>query len=116
VNIIVPVPLGVARRKERGYNQASLLAKPLALCFNIPYQEKALFRIRETESQVSLSREQRQQNVSEAFQAKSQLVRGKRVLVIDDVTTSGSTLDACADALLKADADRVYGLTLARAE
>jgi competence protein ComFC len=116
VNLVVPVPLGVARRKERGYNQAALLAYPLALRFKIPYRENALWRIRETQSQVSLSRQERQQNVSDAFEASPKFVSGKTVLVVDDVTTSGATLDACASALLQADASKVYGLTLARAE
>ncbi len=114
--MVVPVPLGVARKKERGYNQASLLAYPLALRFNLAYRPKALWRVRETKSQVSLNRQERQKNVSEAFKAGAKLVNEKTILVIDDVTTSGATLDACAVALLKAGAKKVYGLTLARAE
>jgi len=116
VDMVVPVPLGVARKKERGYNQASLLAYPLALRFNLAYRPKALWRVRETKSQVSLNRQERQKNVSEAFKAGAKLVNEKTILVIDDVTTSGATLDACAVALLKAGAKKVYGLTLARAE
>ena len=116
VDLITPVPLGIARQKERGYNQASLLAIPIALKLQFPYLPKALMRTRETLSQVDLSREQRQENVAGAFIARSKYVYGKKVLVVDDVTTSGSTLDSCADALFRAGASNVYGLTLARAE
>lgn len=116
LDIVVPVPLGVVRRKERGYNQASLLARPVAMKLNLHYQLKALRRVRETQSQVELNREQRKLNVAGAFQADPKRVADKNILVIDDVTTSGSTLDSCAEALLSAGAGKVYGLTLARAE
>lgn len=116
LDLVVPVPLGVARKRERGYNQAALLAKPLALKLALAYRPRALSRIRETQSQVTLGRVQRRQNVAGAFQARSTLVTGKNVLLIDDVTTSGATLDSCADALLQAGADEIYGLTLARAK
>lgn len=116
IDLIAPVPLGVARQKERGYNQASLLAIPIALKLQFPYLPNALLRTRETLSQVDLSRKQRQENVEGAFAALSTYVNGKSILVIDDVATSSSTLDSCADALFKAGALRVYGLTLARTE
>jgi len=116
LNLVTPVPLGAARMKERGYNQAALLARPLALRLDLAYQPAALRRVRETQSQVNLNRAERVKNVAGAFQADHRLVSGKHVLVVDDVTTSGSTLDACAEALLCAGAKKVYGLTLARAE
>jgi competence protein ComFC len=116
LDMVVPVPLGAARQKERGYNQASLLARPLAMQLNLNYRSKALLRVRETQSQIELNREQRKLNVAGAFRADPKNVAGKNVLVIDDVTTTGSTLDSCADALLYAGAGKVYGLTLARAE
>lgn len=116
IDLVIPVPLGVARQKERGYNQASLLALPLALKRRYRFVPKALSRTRETRSQVDLNREERKQNVSGAFTARAEIVKGKSVLVVDDVTTSGATLDACADALLEAGAKEVYGLTLAQAE
>ena len=116
IELIIPVPLGVARQKERGYNQSSLLARPVAYMMKIPYKPKALQRTRETRSQVDLTREQRKQNVAGAFQARREHVFGRNILVVDDVTTSGATLDSCAEALLRAGARIVYGLTLARAE
>lgn len=114
IDLITAVPLGVVRLRERGYNQASLLAYPLSLATRIPYHSKVLKRVRETDSQVKLSVQERQENVLDAFQAKSDLVAGKKVLVVDDVTTTGSTLNACAKALKVAGANQVYGLTLAR--
>lgn len=115
VDLVTAVPSGIARRAERGYNQASLLALPLALGSGLPYRSRALSKIAETRSQVGLNPYERRANVAGAFQATSDEVRGKRVLVIDDVTTSGATMEACAAALTKAAASQVYGLTLARA-
>jgi len=115
IDIVVPVPLGLARLAERGYNQASLLARPVALHYQLPYQTHVLRRLRETQSQVGLSFTARKDNVMGAFEANRSQVRGKRVLIVDDVTTSGSTMNACAMALCEADAEEVYGFSLARA-
>lgn len=115
VDLVVPVSLGVARLAERGYNQAALIAYPFALGLNLPYSSRALAKIRETRSQVDLNVAQRKENVAGAFQAHTGLVKNRTVLVIDDVATSGATLDACAAALLEAGAGQVYGLTFARA-
>ena len=112
---IIPVPLGVARLRERGYNQSILLARPLALGSGKPYCPQGLIRARETRSQVGLSFTQRRDNVTGAFQARSKWVTDRCVLVVDDVSTSNATLDACAKALLNGGARKVYGLTLARA-
>lgn len=114
VDIIVPVPLGVARQSERGYNQASLLARPLALATDIPYRPKALVKKFDTPSQVGLSTAQRKMNVKDAFTGVYQVVSGKRVLLVDDVCTSGATIENCALALTTAGAKDIYALTLAR--
>ena len=115
LDIITSVPLGLVRFKERGYNQATLLARPIALCLDIPFSTKALVRNRETRSQVGLTVTERHDNMVDAFRADSILVSGKKVLVVDDVATSGATLNACAKALLNAGADKVYCFSLARA-
>lgn len=115
IDVVVPVPIGKKRKKQRGYNQAGLLAKPLALGLGLSYRPNALIRVRETVSQVGLTLKQRRQNVGGAFSSSPDLVENRIVLVVDDVVTSGSTLDACAKALWLAGAKNVYGLTLARA-
>jgi ComF family protein len=115
VDLVTPVPLSPARQAKRGYNQAALLAWPLALSSGIPYRPKVLEKIRETRSQVGLTVEQRQENVRAAFVGKGPVVRDKIVLVVDDIATSGATMQACARALLDAGACQAYGLTLARA-
>jgi len=115
VDLVVPVPLSRARHEERGYNQAALLARPLALACGLSYRPKTIQKTRETLSQVGLTKSGRRDNVKDAFFAPSSQVQGKRILVIDDVTTSGATIEACAQALTVGGAERVYGLTLARA-
>jgi competence protein ComFC len=114
VDMIVPVPLSVARYHSRGYNQSALLAKPISLARRIPYKPDALVRIRDTQTQVNLHLDQRRENVKGAFISEYSLVMGRIVLLVDDVATSGATLDACANALLLSGANRVYALTLAR--
>jgi ComF family protein len=115
LDVVVPVPLGIARLAERGYNQAALLAMPIALASRLRYSTKALQRVRETRSQVGLSLEERWVNVENSFAANPVLIEGKIVLVVDDVATSGATLNACASALRCAGAAQVFALTLARA-
>jgi ComF family protein len=115
IDMVTSVPMGVARRAERGYNQATLLAFPLSLAGGIPFRPHALSKTRDTRSQVGLSLAQRRENVYDAFIARAEVVTTKCVLVVDDVTTSGATIEACASALVKAGARQVFGLTLARA-
>jgi ComF family protein len=114
VDLVVPIPLGKQRIRERGYNQVAMIAKPLAMGLGLQYSEKVLLRRKETRTQVGLTREERHMNVHEAFQADSG-VNGRSVLVMDDVSTTGSTLSSGADALYAAGAGHVYALTVARA-
>jgi ComF family protein len=110
---LVPVPLHAARQRERGYNQSELLARRLSQRVNVPYFASALTRTRVTAVQMTLDAAQRKANVAGAFAADARL-RGARVIVIDDVCTTGATLDACAAALLAMGAASVTGLTVAR--
>lgn len=115
IDIITVVPLGPKRMLDRGYNQSSLLARPLSLATGIPYLPGALIRTRETPSQVGLNADDRRENMKDAFIAKPVLVENKAVLIVDDVATTGSTITACSQALLAAGARCVFGMTLARA-
>ena len=115
VNVIVPVPLHPARLRERGYNQSELLAKAMGYMLNISVNSGALQRTRSTKSQMTLNIMARHQNVAEAFACGNFAGSGQTVLLIDDVCTTGSTLDACADALKKSGVATVWGLTLAKA-
>jgi ComF family protein len=115
VDIVTPVPLAAARRAERGYNQAALLARPIALVFGLAYRPGAVRRVRETQSQVGLNFSERQKNVKDAFRGDAGMVAGKCVLLVDDVMTTGATLNACANALQAAGAAPIFALTLARA-
>lgn len=113
-DLVMPVPLSAQRVNERGYNQAACLAKPLAARLGIHYHPFGMARIRDTRSQVDLSGEARRRNVAGAFEAVPEIVAGKKILLIDDVMTTGSTMEACAQALREASAEAVYCLTLGR--
>jgi ComF family protein len=113
-DLLVPVPLGAASQSQRGYNQAALLGRPVALANGLKYTTKALRKVRETLTQVGLKYYERFQNVADAFEAESKIVSGRNIVVVDDVTTSGATMEACAAALRVAGARNIYGLTLAR--
>lgn len=115
VDVVLPVALHPARVHERGYNQATLLARHLSRELSLPMQEDGLARIRHTRPQVGLSGEERRSNVRGAFQAEPAVVAGKRVMLIDDVCTTGATLGAAAEALFSAGARGVYAYCLARA-
>ncbi len=113
-DVIVPVPLHPDREAERGYNQAALLSRALASRLELPTIETALARVRATIPQVTLNALQRRSNVAGAFRARNMHVAGQRVLLIDDVCTTGATMDACAQALKAEGVQSVWGLALAR--
>ena len=115
VEILIPVPLGKKRLKERGYNQVGLVARPLAYQVGLRYEPNVLWKMRETRSQVGLNISQRRENVHDAYQADPRIVKRKSILIMDDVATTGSTIAACTEALLSAGAQEVYVLTIARA-
>jgi ComF family protein len=113
--LLVPVPLARGRRRERGFNQAEELARFVAQALGMPVLPRALRRIRETRPQGQVTTKERQRNVRGAFAPArfGQSVRGRRVLLIDDVSTSGSTLQECARVLLAAGAREVEALIAA---
>jgi ComF family protein len=116
VDVIYPVPLHVRRLRQRGFNQAGLLAGVLGRRLGLPVGFNVLVRKCWTEPQTRLSREQRLQNVKDAFHVrKPGTVKGLRVLILDDVYTTGTTLNECTKTLITAGASEVHALTVSRA-
>lgn len=113
-DIIAPVPLHFRRRISRKFNQSGLLARQIAHIAQAEYQPFLLKRIRHTKRQTALNRAQRQENVQDAFTCSAEDLSGKTILLIDDVMTTGSTMNECAKALKAHGAQRVYGLVFAR--
>ena len=113
--VLVPVPLYRKRLRERGYNQSGLLAKELGRFAHLPVVDDCLIRQRHAPPQARASNvDERRSNVAGVFGCRDGRLRDKQVLLIDDVSTSGATLDACAAALKAAGAISVWGLVLAR--
>ncbi len=113
VDVIVPVPLYPTQERSRGYNQSLLLANALAELVHLPVIASSLKRIRATRPQYNLNARERRENVHGAFVGDDR-VAGMRVLILDDVCTTGATMDECSIALKKSGARSVWGLALAR--
>jgi competence protein ComFC len=114
-DVIVPVPLHRKRLKERGYNQAALLSAEVSTLTGMPVNDTSLIRCIYNVQQAKTGNvEERRQNVIGIFSCLDEDLLGKKVLLIDDVTTSGATLNACASVLKKTGVMSVWGLTLAR--
>lgn len=113
--ILIPVPLHLKQLHRRGYNQAALLAQRLSGLAQLTLEENYLVRWRDTPPQARIpGAEERRVNISGAFRCRDRRHEGAHILLLDDVCTTGSTLEACADALKEAGAASVWGLTLAR--
>jgi len=116
VDVIVPVPMHRARLRERGYNQADLIARPLAKRLGLPLQSYLLVRTKPRPDKLRLTMRERWRTVRGAYAMhEGARVDKLRVLLVDDVLTTGATLDACSRALRKAGAAQVVALTVARA-
>ncbi len=115
VDVVVPVPLHPKRLRERGFDQAALLAKPVARALSLPLDLARLRRTRHTPAQAGLDAAARADNVRGAFVARTD-PRRPRVLLVDDVRTTGATFVACTEALRAAGASDVYTLSLTRAD
>lgn len=113
-DIVLPVPISRSKRRERGYNQAGLIAYPISLAFDTPYSDNLLSRKSEVKSQVGLAREERFKNLHNAFQGNSAKLINKKVLLVDDVTTTGATIISCAKALQESGCERIYSITVAK--
>lgn len=116
LDLVVPVPLHSQKLRRRGYNQSEGFAKGLAEALQIPWSNKVLERVVDTDSQTKKSRLDRWQNVEQVFVVKQvEEVKGKRILLVDDVLTTGATLEACAHTLLQSGCSDVSVTTIAAA-
>ena len=114
-SIIIPVPLHIERLRERGFNQALILAKAIGKKYSIPINFSLLKRIKSTLTQTGLDKSQREKNIRGAFTVTDNAqAKGKSIILIDDVYTTGATLNQCAKTLIKAGAGKVAALTLSR--
>ena len=111
--VLVPVPLHKRRIRDRGYNQSALLAKEVSKVTGLPVRENLLVRTRDTPPQISLSLQERIGNVEGSFELPGD-GRGLKIILVDDVVTTGSTMSACGKALRAGGAGSVWGLALAR--
>ena len=114
-DLVMPVPLGQERLRKRGFNQAHNLAKPMANLLGWQYRSDGVRRVRDTRSQVGLGVAERRENVRDAFLADPRIVTGKTVLLVDDTTTTGATLDFTSCSIIKAGATNVYCIAFAKA-
>ena len=113
--LVVPVPLHGTRQRERGYNQSAWIGQGLSGSTGIPFSAKGLARVKHTRTQTELAAGEREKNVANAFSVRNRgAIEGKTVVLVDDVITTGATLNACAKALKAAGAARVTGFALAR--
>lgn len=116
VDLIIPVPLHWKKKKKRGYNQSEFIASGIAESMGKPIDTNTLYRAVETETQTRKSRYERWENVENIFRLKSaDKIKGKHILLVDDVITTGATLESCATTLLKGNNTKVSVVTLAMA-
>ena len=113
--ILVPIPLHKKKLKKRGFNQAGEIAKEFSENLKIPVFSDALIKTKQTSAQVELKKEEREKNIKGVFLCqKPELVMGKKILLIDDIFTTGSTMEQCARLLQEAGAKEVWGVVVAR--
>lgn len=111
-DMIVPVPLHPARKRKRGYNQAEILAREIGGLTGIPVEAGILERVRDTAPQKALSHSKRRKNLQGAFAVRKRLEHGGKILLIDDIYTTGNTISSAAKVLKEAGAGKVYFLTI----
>ena len=115
LHMVMPVPLHRTRLRARGFNQSLVLARQVSETFSLPLDFNNLVRLRATRPQVELNGRERAENVAGAFQLRSPAdIQQKRVLLVDDVLTTGATMNECAKTLKEAGAEAVISLTIAR--
>ncbi|MBO5292324.1 MAG: ComF family protein [Lachnospiraceae bacterium] len=112
-DLLLPVPIHAARMRKRGYNQAELLAEEIGRRLSIPVMKKTAWRVRKTVPQKGLNVSERQNNLKKAFKIRQNDVKLKTIIIIDDIYTTGSTIDALAGECRRAGAEKVYFVVLA---
>jgi len=114
-SILIPIPMEIRKLKSRGYNQAEELVKELSKILKVPLISNNLIKIKKTLPQMELSAQKRQENLKDAFLVKnSKEVKNKKVFLVDDVYTTGATMEECSSVLKNAGAKQVWGIALAR--
>ncbi len=111
-DVLIPVPIHSSRLKQRGYNQAELIAAELGVLTGIPMDSDSFVRVVKTVPMKELNNRQRVKNLQNAFQADKKVVKYRKVLIVDDIYTTGATFDACATVLKQAGVQEVYGVSL----
>lgn len=116
-DLIVSVPLHKKRQRTRGYNQSDAFAEGLSEITGIPWSGSALVRVRHTKSQTGKTKTERQENVKDIFEApQPEQIRGKHIILVDDVLTTGATLESCLNVLRRAGCDHIHIMTIAAAQ
>ena len=115
IDVIVPIPLHAAKFKQRGYNQSAIIAHGIGQVLDRPVQGNSVIRTRKSETQTRKTRDERWQNVSGIFECQGNALEGRHILVVDDVITTGATMEACAQAILEAGAESASFAVLATA-
>ena len=112
---IIPVPISKQRRKERGYNQSELIAKELSKYLQGKYEEKILIKTKNIIAQSKLNKEQRQKNIKDAYKLfEKEKVKNKKVLLIDDIYTTGNTVNECCKTICNSNVKKIDVLTIAK--
>jgi len=113
-DFLIPVPLHKSRYRERGFNQSEIVAEEISKIAGLPLLKNALIRKKNTKDQTNLSFQQREENVKGAFVVtQPEIINGKRIVLVDDVITTGATLSECARTLKQAGAEKILGMTIA---
>ena len=117
IDLIIPIPIHHLKKAERGFNQSDFITKGLSKSLKIPYSTKSIKRIRYTESQTKLNPDQRANNVADAFKVgEKKKIRGKNILLVDDVITTGATILECGKVMVSVGANSVYACSVAIVE
>ena len=117
VAYLIPVPLHKTRKRERGFNQSEIVAESLGAELSLTVEKNILSRIKNTKYQTKLTVEERKQNVAGAFQVndKQKILKDRKIILVDDVITTGATLNECAKVLKQAGVKEILGVTIAKA-